>query len=76
MNHVKDVMLEPNPKTVYGGPILKMEGPLEYMPKQEMLIKRVSSNNTDQCWITGKPQSILSLLCFYKYHLRPLCLMH
>ena len=23
-----------------------------------------------------KPQSILSLLCFYKYHLRPLCLMH
>ena len=26
MNHVKDVMLEPNPKTVYGGPILKMEG--------------------------------------------------
>ena len=26
MNHVKDVMLEPNPKTVYGGPIPKMEG--------------------------------------------------
>ena len=26
MNHVKDVMLEPNPKTMYGGPILKMEG--------------------------------------------------
>ena len=25
MNHVKDVMLEPNPKTVYGGPIPKME---------------------------------------------------
>ena len=27
-----------------GGPILKMEGPLEYMPKQEMLTKRVSYN--------------------------------
>ena len=26
MNHVKDVMLEPNPKTVYGGSIPKMEG--------------------------------------------------
>ena len=27
-----------------GGPIPKREGPLEYMPKQEMLAKRVSSN--------------------------------
>ena len=27
-----------------GGPIPKIEGPLEYMPKQEMLTKRVSSN--------------------------------
>ena len=27
-----------------GGPILKMERPLEYMPEQEMLTKRVSSN--------------------------------
>ena len=44
MNHVKAVMLELNPKMVYGGPILKMEGPLEYMLEQEMLIKRVSSN--------------------------------
>ena len=26
MNHVKDIMLKLNPKTVYGGPILKMEG--------------------------------------------------
>ena len=24
----------------------------------------------------GKPRSIISLLCFYKYHLRPLCLMY
>ena len=44
MNHVKAMMLEPNPKTVYGGPIPKMEGPLEYMPEQEMITKRVSSN--------------------------------
>ena len=44
MNHVKDMMLEPNPKMVYGEPILKMEGPQEYMPEQEMLAKRVSSN--------------------------------
>ena len=26
MNQVKDVMLEPNPKMVYGEPILKVEG--------------------------------------------------
>ena len=26
MNHVKDVMLEPNPKIVFGGPIQKVEG--------------------------------------------------
>ena len=44
MDHVKDVMLEPNPKTVYGGPIPKMEGPLEYMLEHEMLTQRVSSN--------------------------------
>ena len=27
-------------------------------------------------FLKGKPRSIISLLCFYKYHLRPLCLMH
>jgi len=27
-------------------------------------------------FIKGKPWSILSLLCFTKYHLSPLCLMH
>ena len=26
--------------------------------------------------LKGKPWSIICLLCFYKYHLRPLCLMH
>ena len=44
MNHVKDMRLEPNLKMVYGGPIPKMEGPLEYMSEQEMLTKRASSN--------------------------------
>ena len=44
MHHVKDVMMESNQKMAYGGPIPKMEGPLEYMPEQEMLAKRVSSN--------------------------------
>ena len=27
-------------------------------------------------FLKGKPQSILRILCFYKYHLSPLCLMH
>ena len=27
-------------------------------------------------FLKGKPRSIISLLCVYKYHLRPLCLMH
>ena len=27
-------------------------------------------------FIKGKPRSSLSLPCFTKYHLRPLCLMH
>ena len=32
------------PKDGVGGLFSKMEGPLEYMPEQEMLTKRVSSN--------------------------------
>ena len=32
------------PEDGVGGPIPKMEGPLEYMPEQQMLIKQVSSN--------------------------------
>ena len=27
-------------------------------------------------FLKGKPWCIISLLYFYKYHLRPLCLMH
>ena len=33
---LKDMMLETNPKMVFGGPISKMEGPLECMPRAEM----------------------------------------
>ena len=32
------------PEDGVGGSMSKMEGPLEYMPEQEMLAKRVSSN--------------------------------
>ena len=32
------------PEDGVGGPILKMEGSLEYMPEQKMLAKQVSSN--------------------------------
>ena len=32
------------PEDGVGGPISKMEGPLEYMPEQEMVTKRVFSN--------------------------------
>ena len=44
MNHVKDMMLEPNPKTVFGRSIPKMEGPLECMPRVEMFPKTVQAN--------------------------------
>ena len=27
-------------------------------------------------FLLGKPRSIIGLLCFIKYHLSPLCLMH
>ena len=36
----KDMMLEPNPKMVFGGPILKMEEPLECMPRAKMPPRR------------------------------------
>jgi hypothetical protein len=42
MHHVKDEMLKPNPKTVFGGPIPKMEG-LSKCRDGEMLTKRVLS---------------------------------
>ena len=33
-------------------------------------------NHQPSLFLKGKPWSIINLLCFYKYHLRPLCLMH
>ena len=33
-------------------------------------------NHQPTSFLKGKPRSILSLLCFTKYHLSPLCLMH
>ena len=33
-------------------------------------------NHRPISFLKGKPQSILSLLCFIKYYLSPLCLMH
>ena len=33
-------------------------------------------NHRPTSFLKGKPRIILSLLCFIKYHLSPLCLMH
>ena len=33
-------------------------------------------NHRPTSFLKGKPRSILSLPCFRKYHLSPLCLMH
>ena len=33
-------------------------------------------NHQPTLFLKGKPRSILSLLCFIKYHSSPLCLMH
>ena len=33
-------------------------------------------NHQPSSFLKGKPWRIIGLLCFYKYHLRPLCLMH
>ena len=34
------------------------------------------SDHRPTSFLKGKPQSILSLSCFTKYYLSPLCLMH
>ena len=52
--------------------------------EQEVQVKRgVNIEDLPECpdhqpssFLKGKPRSIISLLCFYKYHLHPLCLMH
>jgi len=40
----KDVILEPNLKMVFGGPIPKMEGPLECMPRMEDVPRTVQAS--------------------------------
>ena len=61
---------------------------LEFEPKhqeeQEVQAEGVNIEDLPECtdhqhasFLKGKPRSIINLLCFfYKYHLRPLCLMH
>ena len=51
--------------------------------EQEVQAKGVNIEDLPKCpnhqpslFLKGKPWSIINLLCFYKYHLRPLCLMH
>ena len=51
--------------------------------EQEVQAEAVNVENLPECpdhqpssFLKGKPRSIISLLYFYKYHLRPLCLMH
>ena len=66
---VKHGMLEPNPKMVFGGPIPKMEGPLEYMLRVEIFPRRCKLTELTLCWIPSKPQSILNLLCFTNINL-------
>jgi hypothetical protein len=48
---MKDVVLEPNPKMVFGGTILKME-----------VLGEWCLTNTDLVLDPGKPRSIISLL--------------
>ena len=48
--------------------------PKEEEPATDELSERPDHRPT--LFLKGKPRTILSLLCFYKYHLSPLCLMH
>ena len=55
------------------------ETPQPVAPKGEELATKElleCPNQRPASFMKGKPQSILSLLCFTKYHLSPLCLMH
>ena len=55
---VKHAMLEPNPKTVFGGCILKREGPageLNFRPKVGRA-QGLDSINTDLVLPSGKPR--------------------
>ena len=48
--------------------------PEDEEPATEELLKCPDHRPTS--FLKGKSRSILSLLCFTKYHLSPLCLMH
>ena len=55
------------------------EAQLQVSPKsEERALEELSEcpDHRPTSFLKGKPQSILSLLCFYKYYLRHLCLMH
>ena len=55
------------------------EAPQQAAPKNEEQASEEQPecpNHRPTSFLKGKPQSILSLLCFIKYHLSPLCLMH
>ena len=55
------------------------EAPQQGAPKGEEQVPKElpeCSDHKPTSFLKGKSRSILSLLCFYKYHLRPLCLMH
>ena len=76
MNHVKDVLLEPKSKTIFGGHIQKMDGWIPTcMTEGRCSPSEYHLANTDLVLITGKPRSItliLSIQCLFKYfvHLR------
>ena len=56
-----------------------LEAPQQVTPKSEEQAPKELPECPDHrptSFLKGKPQNILSLLCFYKYHLSPLCLMH
>ena len=55
------------------------EAPLQVAPKSEKQAPKELLECLDHrptSFLKGKPRSILSLLCFYNYHLSPLCLKH
>ena len=55
------------------------EAPQEVVPEgKEQAPKELPecSNHRPTSFLKGKPWSILSLLCFIKYHLSFICLMH
>ena len=75
MNHVKDVMLEPNPKMVYGGPILKMEG-LSKCRDERCSPSECLLRNTNLVLDPRQAPEHSKPPMFYKYHLSSLCSMH